>query len=387
MISNIAILGAGFVGASLAVGLSKLGFQVTVIEKREPSVGPESFGVDVRSVAISPASRSYLESLDIWPQTLSEPYFKLSIWENRGISDLEFDSAELRLENLGSIVEASKYQTSIWEKLDSFGVVKLLGSPSDLSLSEHGVDIGFADRRESFDLLIGADGVNSFVRRALSLPMKKTSTGQFALATIIRSERDHNGCALQRFLEEGPVAALPSKEKNVRTIIWSQNEKTVKAKMEQSDQALNSDLEAVFGERVGRIQEIGKRFMSPLAQQRVKDFMPERRVIMIGDAARTIHPLAGFGANLGFEDARELIEVARLTGLEDPKALLKYAKRREARSDFMIFLMETILGAYTRNSPFLSWLRNVAVGFVDENAWIKNQIVKEASGYGPASRF
>ena len=127
MISNIAILGAGFVGASLAVGLSKLGFQVTVIEKREPSVGPDSFGVDVRSVAISPASRSYLESLDIWPQTLSEPYFKLSIWENRGISDLEFDSAELRLENLGWIVEASKYQANIWEKLDSFGVVKLLG--------------------------------------------------------------------------------------------------------------------------------------------------------------------------------------------------------------------------------------------------------------------
>ena len=76
-----------------------------------------------------------------------------------------------------------------------------------------------------------------------------------------------------------------------------------------------------------------------------------------------------------------------MTRLEDPKALLKYAKRREARSDFMIFLMETILGAYTRNSPFFSWLRNVAVGFVDENAWIKNQIVKEASGYGPASRF
>jgi 2-polyprenyl-6-methoxyphenol hydroxylase-like FAD-dependent oxidoreductase len=83
----------------------------------------------------------------------------------------------LRLENLGWIVEASKYQANIWEKLDSFGVVKLLGSPSDLSLSEHGVDIGFADRRESFDLLIGADGVNSFVRRALSLPIKKNVDG------------------------------------------------------------------------------------------------------------------------------------------------------------------------------------------------------------------
>ena len=387
MIEKIAVLGAGFVGASLAVGLAKLGFKVTVIEKGFPEKGPESFGVDVRSVALSPASKEYLELLEIWPEAFSEPYYGLSIWEKHGISHLEFDSSDLGLPNLGWIVEASKFQASIWEKLGRFRVNKSLGAPVSFTANPDGVDVCFADHSESFDLLIGADGANSFVKRVLSLPVKRTSTGQFALATIVRSQFDHSGIALQKFLDNGPVAALPSAKKNVRTIIWSQNEAEVNEKAKLSDSELCQQLEKVFGSRAGCIEAIGQRFVFPLVQQRVQNFMPGQRVLMIGDAARTIHPLAGFGANLGFEDAKGLLEVAGAQGLNDQRALNRYARRREIRSDYVIFLMESILRAYSNSSPTFSWLRNVAVGFINDHGWIKNQIAKEASGVGPIARF
>ncbi len=386
MISRIAVIGAGFIGASLAIGLSKLGFNVTIIEKARPLRGPESFGIDVRSVALSPASRQYLDFLEIWPEAISEPYYKLSIWEKNGVSSLEFDSAELGLPNLGWIVEASKFQTSVWEKLDLFGIDRLLDSPTNLVVKPDVIDVQFASRSETFDMLIGADGANSFVRRALSLPIKITSRGQFALATIVRSQFDHDGIALQKFLDNGPVAALPSGKKNVRTIIWSQSEKEVDEKNQLSDSKLCRQLEEAFGVKTGCIEEIGQRFVFPLMQHRVQSFMPDQRVIMIGDAARTIHPLAGFGANLGFEDAKGLLEVARSGGLDDQKALNGYARRREIRSDHIIFLMESILRAYSQRSPTFSWLRNVAVGFIDDQGWLKNQIVKEASGFGPIAR-
>ena len=387
MIEKIGVLGAGFIGASLAVGLAKLGFKVTVIEQNVPQQGPESFGVDIRSIAISPASKEYLESLEIWPEAFSEPYYALSVWEKYGISNLEFNSADLGLPNLGWIVEASKFQASIWENLDSFGVNKFLGAPVSLAPSPDGVDVRFTDGCESFDLLIGADGANSFVRRALSIPVKRTSTDQFALATIVRSQFDHGGIALQKFLDNGPVAALPSVKKNVRTIIWSQNEIEVNEKSKLSDSELCGRLEEVFGSRVGCVEEIGQRFVFPLMQQRVQNFIPDQRVIMIGDAARSVHPLAGFGANLGFEDAKGLLEVAGSQGLNDQQALSRYARRREIRSDYIIFLMESILRAYSNSSPTFSWLRKVAVGFINDHGWIKNLIANEASGLGPIARF
>ena len=387
MIQKIAVLGAGFIGASLAVGLAKQGFNVTVIERSQPQQGPESFGVDVRSVALSPASREYLESLEIWPEDFSEPYYALSIWEKHGVSNLNFDAAEMGLSNLGWIVEASKFQLKLWETLDDFGVNKRLDQPDSLAMNAKGIDVQFSDCSETFDLLIGADGSNSFVRQALSLPIKTTSKGQFALATIVRSQFDPEGIALQKFLDNGPVAALPSAKKNVRSIIWSQSESEINQKNQLSDSELCRQLEEVFGSRLGRIEEIGQRFVFPLMQQRVQSFMPDQKVIMIGDAARTIHPLAGFGANLGFEDAKGLLEVSRSGGLNDQEALNRYARRREIRSDYVIFLMESILKAYNDRSPIFNWLRSVAVGFIDEQAWIKNQIVKEASGLGPIARF
>ena len=197
----------------------------------------------------------------------------------------------------------------------------------------------------------------------------------------------HDGVALQKFLDAGPIAALPSTSPNVRTIIWSQTEELAKSRKQLADGDFADLVERTFDDRIGRIEEVGKRFIFPLLQQRVESFAPNKRVVLLGDAARSIHPLAGFGANIGLEDVRSLLEVVSEKGLDDESAIRRYSIRRQIRSDYVIYLLESILRAYTSIGPRFSWLRNTAIDFFNKQEWIKKQIVREAGGNRPISRI
>ena len=384
---RVCVLGAGIIGSSLAIGLARLGYEVLVVERTAPRPGPSSFGIDVRSIAITPASKGFLASLGLWNETLAEPYRSMSIWEDQGVANLDFDSEDVGQTCLGWIVEAKKFQIDIWEKLNSEGVSKITDSPVALSMKEEAVELSFNDKTLTFDFLVGADGADSFVRSQLAIPVKKVSSNHFALASIVKSDLEHDGVALQKFLDTGPIAALPSTSARVRTIIWSQTAELAKDRLQLSDEDFGGLLERTFGSRIGKIEEVGKRFIFPLLQQRVESFAPTKRIVILGDAARSIHPLAGFGANIGLEDVRSLLKVTSEKGLDDESAIQRYSIRRQIRSDYVIYLLEGILGAYTNVGPRFSWLRNTAIDFVNKQAWIKKQIVREASGDGPISRF
>ena len=384
---RVCVLGAGIIGSSLAIGLARLGYEVSVVERTTPRPGPSSFGIDVRSIAITPASKGFLASLGLWNETLAEPYRSMSIWEDQGVANLDFHSEEVGQTCLGWIVEAKKFQIDIWEKLNSEGVSKITDSPVALSMQEDSVELSFNDKSLTFDFLVGADGADSFVRSQLATPVKKVSSNHFALASIVKTNFEHDGVALQKFLDAGPIAALPSTSARVRTIIWSQTEELAKDRLQLSDEDFSGLLERTFGSRIGKIEKVGKRFIFPLLQQRVESFAPTKRIVILGDAARSIHPLAGFGANIGLEDVRGLLEVTSEKGLDNESAIQRYSIRRQIRSDYVIYLLEGILGAYTNVGPRFSWLRNTAIDFVNKQAWIKKQIVREASGDGPISRF
>ena len=384
---RVCILGAGITGSSLAIGLARLGYEVSVVERTSPRSGPSCFGIDVRSIAITPASKDFLASLNLWNEALAAPYRSMSICEGQGVANLDFDSEEVGQTCLGWIVEAKKFQIDTWEKLNSEGVSKITDSPVALSMKEEAIELSFSDKTLTFDFLVGADGADSFVRSQLAVPVKKVSSNHFALATIVKSDLEHDGVALQKFLDVGPIAALPSTSARVRTIIWSQTEELAKGRLQLSDEDFGILIERTFGYRIGKIEKVGKRFIFPLLQQRVESFAPTKRVIILGDAARSIHPLAGFGANIGLEDVRGLLNVASEKGLNNDRAIQRYSIRRQIRSDFVIYLLEGILRAYTNVGPRFSWLRNTAIDFVNNRAWIKKQIVREAGGDGPISRF
>ena len=384
---KVCILGAGIIGSSLAIALARLGYQVALVERSIPSYGPESFGIDVRSIAVSGASKDFLTSLDIWNESLTQPFRSMSVWEKHGVANLDFGCEDMDQGCLGWILEAEKFQVYLWEKLASEDVSLIMNSPTGLSVREDAVELAFVDELQTFDFLVGADGVNSFVRSELSLPVKSVSSNHFALTSIVKTDSPHAGLALQKFLETGPVAALPSKNDVVRTIIWSQSQRLAEERLALTDSEFGGLVEQTFDDRIGKILEVGPRFIFPLLQQRVESFAPNKKVLMIGDAARSIHPLAGFGANIGLEDVRSLIEVASEKGLGNENAMQRYSIRRQIRSDFVIYLLESILGAYTAVGPRFSLLRNAAINFINKRQWVKKQIVKEANGYGPISRF
>ena len=384
---RVCILGAGIIGSSLAIGLARLGYRVLVVERNTPRSGPSSFGIDVRSIAITPASKDFLTSLDLWNETIAVPYRSMSIWEDQGVANLDFDCEEIDQTCLGWIVEAKKFQVGVWEKLNQEGVSKITDSPVALSVKEEAIELSFNDKTLTFDFLVGADGADSFVRTQLAIPLKKVSSGHYALASILKSDLEHDGVALQKFLDSGPIAALPSTSAKVRTIIWSQTAELAKHRLQLSEEEFGDLVERTLGHRIGKIEKVGKRFIFPLLQQRVESFAPKKNVVILGDAARSIHPLAGFGANIGLEDVRSLLKIASEKGLNNESAIQRYSIRRQIRSDFVIYLLEGILRAYTNVGPRFSWLRNIAIDFVNKKAWIKKQIAREASGYGPISRF
>ena len=384
---RVCILGAGIIGSSIAIGLARLGYEVSLVERNTPRSGPSSFGIDVRSIAITPASKDFLASIDVWNKTLAEPYRSMSIWEEQGVGTLDFDCEEIGQTCLGWIVEAKKFQVDIWEKLNCEGVHKITDSPVALRVKEEAIELSFNDKNLTFDFLVGADGTDSFVRTQLAIPVKKVSSSHCALASIVKSDLDHHGVALQKFLDAGPIAALPSTNARVRTIIWSQTAELAKDRFQLPDEEFGGLVERTFGHPIGKIEKVGKRFIFPLVQHRVESFAPKKNVVILGDAARSLHPLAGFGANIGLEDVRSLLKIASEKGLDKESAIARYAIRRQIRSDFVIYLLEGILRAYTNVGPRFSWLRNTAIDFVNNQAWIKKQIAREASGYGPISRF
>ena len=384
---KIAVLGAGLVGMLAAIGLSRLGYRVTLIEKQGPQAGPTSFGVDLRNLAFSPASRDFLLGMGLWDKAVAAPFGEMSIFESNGISDLRFNAAELGMPALGWIVEASKFQLGLWELLKREGVDTELRAVTRLASDGQSVDVSFDDRCTSFDFLIAADGVNSFARSEFAVPVNRRPCDQFGLVTLIRTELDHRGVALQKFLNQGPMALLPTIQPDVRSVVWSQSEGLARENLELSEPEFCLELGRLLGGCSGAIDEVGARFVFPLVQQRVKHFMPRKNILFIGDAARTIHPLAGFGANLGFEDVKGLLETVEAQGLDNPENLLEYARRREIRSDFVIRLMEGILKSYTAVSPVISWLRNASLRSLNNHKWIKDQLVREASGYGPIAKF
>ena len=157
--------------------------------------------------------------------------------------------------------------------------------------------------------------------------------------------------------------------------------------MALSDEAFCGELESAVESRLGRVRAVDERFVFPLSQHVVESFNPEDRVLLIGDAARVLHPLAGLGANVGFADVRDLVaRLERLPAGADPGApglWRTFARRRRMRARLMVATMAGFRYAYAEGSPTLTWLRNGAVGWVNGNATVKRQIIREALGLGP----
>ena len=378
---HIAIAGAGPVGAVAALALQQRGFAVTIIDRIKPMPGPHGLGMDIRNVALSRGSRQLIESLITWPQQAG--MFKtMLVWEQWGVNALNFDAAELGSDCLGWIAEVAPLLQALWQQLEANADIRVvLGDIQAVETDATGVMVTVAEETLHADFLFAADGARSAVRNLLEVATDIWPTGQSALTTVVETEHSHEHTAWQRFLVDGPLAFLPSKHEHYCSVVWSQSPASLETNLGLADDEFSHRLGAALENRLGRIVQVAQRLSFPLQQQLARSAQPRPRVLLIGDALRVVHPLAGLGVNLGLEDVSALLQrVDETTADIAPECFTKFARQRLLKSQLMLRIMAGLKTLYGQPAPLLSWIRNVGVGAVNQSDWLKRQIMIEALG-------
>ncbi len=387
---DVLVVGGGLVGAVAALGIAATGRRVGLVDRTRAQESRGAFDMDIRNIACSPASKALLESVGVWQALSPAPYQRMVVWEDRGTAGLEFSAADAGRKELGWILENSPTLLALWKLIDDHPLVDVfLGEVTTVDLQADAVHLDVGGNRLTAKLLVGVDGARSAVRELVGVRTDVLATGQQALATIVRTEQGHEGVAVQRFLLDGPLALLPSRVPDLSSVVWSQSPEEALRRRDLAEADFCAEIEAAIESRLGRVLAADARFTFPLAQHVVADFNPQARVLLIGDAARVLHPLAGLGANVGFEDVRDLLHgLKRLPVAADPGAQgiwRAFARKRRLRAQLMVAAMAGFRHAYAEGTPVLAWLRNSAVSWINNTAAVKQQIIREALGLGPLS--
>jgi 2-octaprenyl-6-methoxyphenol hydroxylase len=319
MTYDVAIIGGGMVGASLGVALAPLGIRVVIIEA-VPYDSELQPSFDERTTALSNGSRRILESLGTWPAVAAAATAirKIHVSDQGRFGFARIDAAEQGLEALGYVVPNRALGKALWSQLqaDPGGragasrlicpaqVTQITAQETQVALQ---VDTAQGSTSIAAKLVVAADGINSAVRTALGVQAESRDYQQTAVITTVLSKNFHEHVAYERFTEEGPLALLPLEDGRC-TLVLTLNSSAVAAAMAWSDQEFLAELQRRFGFRLGRFIKVGRRVAYPLALSRAQRTSAPRCAI-IGNAAQSLHPVAGMGFNLGLRDVASLAEL------------------------------------------------------------------------------
>lgn len=395
---DVVIVGGGLVGLSLACALGPSRLETMMVEA-QPAPAPVkdtpperdgvrlSSGYEPRVSAINPASRDFLGRVGGWPGHRLSPFTSMSVRDGRGTASIAFDAGMIGEQALGYIVENRNVLATLAQTAGtSDGLDMRFGtSIESIEVCETGYRLVFAGGDTvACRLLVGADGGNSFVRKACGLRALKWSYGQDAVVTSIMTERTHGACARQWFTSEGTLAFLPlaPEEVNLCSIVYATDRAGDLLALD--DAALCEKLTLASEGTLGRVLAVDKRYSFPLVQQHALSYV-RPHLALIGDAAHVIHPLAGQGVNLGFADAHALsvaLADCRLSGQApgDISLLRRYQRARQPFNMMMATAMEGFRRLYGPDQPAVNWLRNAGMKFVDGNLPLKATIMKVACG-------
>jgi ubiquinone biosynthesis UbiH/UbiF/VisC/COQ6 family hydroxylase len=394
---DVVVAGAGLVGAVAALGLAELGKRVLVVEPRVPQRVPGPSGFEARTVALNPASHALLEAHASWTDMAPHPFHAIRVWEDTGTRAISFQAEEVERAELGWIVEVGRASVALWRDLDAANGVSVLAGEtiSGLEVRTDDLSLRIGADTVSARLLIGADGAQSGVRGLIGVAAPPLETPHAALAAVVATEHDSAGVAYQRFLADGPVALLPlpgSEAGGYSSVIWSQPREEARRRLGLSDAEFAWELERATEGVLGRIGSVDRRVVFDLDQRVAQTFYPSQRVVLLGDAARVLHPLAGQGANIGLEDVTDMLGVAiRHSAAMDfdpgaPGLWRGYARRRRAKALLLVRLMDGFRLGYSLDDPLLRLLRNAAVQALDRSGFVKASLIREALGLGLSAR-
>jgi 2-octaprenylphenol hydroxylase len=384
---DVIIVGGGMVGATLACALAAQHRSVAIIEAFEPRPYSPDDDFELRVSAISRASQQVFQNLGIWPlieQRRMAPYDRMVVWDEGTAGVIHFDAADIAEPDLGHIIENRIIQTALLEKIATLDDIDLLCPErvEKISYHEDRVELELESGKQlEAALLVGADGARSQVRQGAGIGHSVVRDyGQKAIVCVVKTEQPHEYTAWQRFLDTGPLAFLPLPDVHSSSIVWSADSDYADELMTLSDEEFMARMSGAFEHKLGKVTWTSERAAFPLRGTQAEDYV-QPRLALVGDAAHTIHPLAGQGVNLGLLDAAALAEV--LEGERDPGRLLtlrRYERARRGENTIMMHSMEGFQRLFGSQLPMVSTLRGIGLSLVDRAPMIKRQFMYQALG-------
>jgi 2-octaprenylphenol hydroxylase len=318
----------------------------------------------------------------------------MKVWDAEGTGAIEFSAAEIGEPCLGHIVENSATTQALRQALSHYSNIELIAPHKVVSMCLHEEQqqqkIILEDGQElSAPLIVAADGALSMIRDLAGFEMREWDYGHSAIVTTVKTEHPHQYTAWQRFMPEGPLAFLPLQttengDDHYCSIVWSAQTHYAENLMSFSDEVFAEALGASFEYRLGKIVSVAKRFSFPLRQRHAKTYF-KPGVTLIGDAAHTIHPLAGLGVNLGFADVDALSNeihraLARKIPLSHPSILARYQRQRMGKNLATMGVMEGFKRLFAQTALPARWMRNEGMRQMNHLDFVKRQIIKQAMG-------
>jgi 2-octaprenylphenol hydroxylase len=396
---DLLIVGGGMVGACLAAAagadreLSQL--RIALLDANPPTQPPADESVDLRVSAVSRGSQRILEAIGAWPlipQAHRSAYSEMVVWDAAGkpfgSGAIQFSASATSEPNLGHIIENRRLQWAIYAAAPFANRTTLLRATlAGLTLGEESATALLSDgRRVSASLVVGADGANSASRKFAGIESSGWSYDQHAFVTHVRTELPHRRTAWQRFQPNGPIAFLPLADGR-SSIVWT-------TKPEHAQQLRNADVDSVAEQIAAAIDQVlggvtidAKRASFPLALSHARQYCLSR-LVLIGDAAHSVHPLAGQGVNLGFLDcaalvetlSSELAESGRPDSLAEARVLRRYERWRKSENMLALGLIDGLNRLFSNSSDTLSWARRTGLSLVNGSAIAKRALIGRAMG-------
>lgn len=388
---DVIIVGGGLTGAALALALTQppLALRVGLLDASNSNAN-ELPSFDERVLALSEGSRRLLVQLGVWEALAFDacPIRSIHVSDRGQFGRTVLTAAEQQLDALGQVIALRVLGQQLYRALDQrAGVTRLTGKINAFGQTESGVQLTLADQHETQTVqtrvLLAADGGPSGLRAMAGLPVDVIDYEQSAVIATVRAERAHQHWAYERFTETGPLALLPMTD-NRLSLVWTQTASEAARLLTLTDGAFLRELQTAFGWRLGKLQQVGVREKFDLRRLR-SPVRRQGRLLLMGNAATTLHPIAGQGFNLALRDAMAFADTVRqlqASGQDwaTPAALDGFVASRQRDADAVAGITDSLVRLFSNRYPLLRLLRALALSALDVLPALKRSVAADAMG-------
>jgi 2-octaprenylphenol hydroxylase len=387
---DVVIIGGGIVGLTLACALGDSDLRVALLDKATDVPQWQPNEVHCRVSAITLTSQRILENLQVWQAIQAcrvSPFQQMHVWDSMGKGEIHFNCFDIGEGALGYIIENIVIQQALYQRAQQFGNIQLIhpATLQQLQLeAEKNTLLLESGKKITTKLVVGSDGAHSWVRKQAGIELIQKDYQQTAIIANVTHTQSHQKTAWQCFLPTGPLAHLPLFTENTTSIVWSAEPELAKRLLSLSDQAFCQELTEQFAHRLGEVTQISARQHFALTMRHAQRYVTSG-IALIGDAAHTIHPLAGQGVNLGLLDACCLAEVlleaqAKQRNIASQQTLRRYERWRKGDTLAMITLMQAFKQVFSGNSAGWSRLRSAGLNLANQVSPLKKLFMRYAMG-------